>query len=161
MRPALYASNVCEEQYCLKLVWFWPRSVCYISYMWTTVNSPLRYKIHRWAPDILIIRSFGRPHTKLWVTSTLIGMSFHFKSPLNLWMSSGMTKKAGSRRGRISWPDSSGDHFLNNWELTVLLFYGDSVEDISKGSLMQCEVSHYCFVRISPTLLCIKMHTLT
>lgn len=40
-----------EEQYCLKLVWFWPRSVYCTSYMWMTVNSPLRYTIHGWSPQ--------------------------------------------------------------------------------------------------------------
>ena len=132
-----YVSNVCEEQYCLKLVWFWPRSVYCTSYRWVTVNSPLRYQIHRWAPNLLVIRRFGLPPTELWVTCTLIGVSFHFQLPLSLWMSSGMIRKAGGRRVRISWAYSSGDHFLNSWELTVFISYGVCVNDVSKGSVTQ------------------------
>lgn len=59
LRPALCASNVCEEQYCLKLVGFQLRSVYCTSYMWMTVNSPLTYKIPRWSPNSFVIQSFG------------------------------------------------------------------------------------------------------
>lgn len=62
----------------------------------------------------------------------------HFISDcLSVWMSSGMIRKAGGRRVRIAWAYSSGDHFLNSWELTVFISYGVCVEDVSKGSVTQ------------------------
>jgi len=48
------------------------------SYMWMTVNSPLRYTIHSWSANILAIRNSGFPPTELWVTYTLIDTSFHW-----------------------------------------------------------------------------------
>lgn len=84
LSPALCASSVCEEQYCLKLVWFQLRSVYYAPYMWMTVNSPLKCKIHRWSPTILV-QNFGPPPTDLWVVCTLREPSFHFKLPLSAW----------------------------------------------------------------------------
>lgn len=94
--------------------------------------------------------------TELWVTYALIGVSFHFKLPLSLWMSSGVIRSAGGWRVRISWACSSGDHFLNSWELTVFISYGVCVEDVSKGSVMQWS---QLFCKILLTLLYIEMHT--
>lgn len=97
--PALCASIACEEQYCLKLVWFQPRSVYYTSYMWMTVNSPLIYKIHRWSPNIFVTWSFGPPPTKLWLACTLVDRSFHFKLPLYGWAAT--WPKKGEFSGQI------------------------------------------------------------
>lgn len=72
LRPALCASIACEGQYCLKLVWFHSRSVYCTSYMWTTVNSPLSYKIRKWSLNILVTWSFGPPPTELWLACTLV-----------------------------------------------------------------------------------------
>lgn len=95
LRPALYASIACEEQYCLKLVWFQPRSMYCTSYMWTTVNSPLSYKIHRWSTNILVTWSFGPPPTELWLACKLVDRSFHFKLPLYGWAATWPKKPVG------------------------------------------------------------------
>ena len=131
-----------------------------ISHRGVTVNSPLRYQIHRWAPNLLVIRRFGLPPTELWVMCTLTGVSFHFKLPLSLWMSSGMIRKAGGQRVRISWAYSSGDHFLNSWELTVFISYGVCVDDVSKGSVTQWS-QLFCKNFANTLMYWNALHTLT
>lgn len=122
-----------------------------------TVNSPLRVKMHRQSPTILAIRSFGPPPTELWVICILIDTSFN-SSRLSLsgWAVAWSKRLVGEGEfpGHIlqvitSWITES---WLSFSIMTIKRYF--------QRFYYALKSTHYCFVRISSTLLCIEMHTM-
>lgn len=117
---------------------------------WVTVNSPLRYQIHRWAPNIRVIGRFGPPPTELWVTDTVRGVP-----SFQVWWA-------------VAW---SGRLVVGEWEFPELILQVITswiVESwlssfpmvfvyMFPKVLLRSEVSHS--VKMLLTLLCIEMHT--
>lgn len=131
-----FCQQCLKEQYCLKLVWLWPRSEYCTSYMWMTVNPPLRQKIHGWSANILAVRNSGFPPTELWVTCTLMDTSFR-------WVGSQSVNEQWRDQNRLAEGEWEFPRqilqviLLCNWELTDFLFCSEYVEGTSKGFIVE------------------------